>query len=49
MVANETGSNVIVTLVVERLRGLFGNVTAAWEVDGNHDVGEVTPASGMVG
>lgn len=49
MVVNETGSNVIVTLVVERLRGLFGNVTAAWEVDGDHNVGEVTPVSGMVG
>lgn len=48
MVVNETGSNVIVTLVVERLRGLFGNVTAAWEVDGDHNVGEVTPVSGMV-
>ena len=37
-----------VRLQVERLEGTFGQVVVGWSLSGEHQLGEVTPASGQV-
>lgn len=48
VVALETDISSAVALDVVRERGTFGQVTASWEVTGDHTEGEVTPLSGEV-
>ena len=48
VVALETDISSAVALDVVRERGAFGQVTASWEVTGDHTEGEVTPLSGEV-
>ena len=50
MVASEVDEvNDSVTLELERVGGAIGEVTAQWEVTGDHSDGELTPKSGEVG
>ena len=48
VVAFETGISSAVALDVIREGGTFGDVSASWEVTGDHVEGEITPSSGEV-